>query len=233
MKNLSDSKIEQSKEFKLTDIEANLKTNYPTEFDQMIFNDDIDKKNSFFVRYRSKTIKRKVKKIKFPLFSDIASDFKNNYCGAIANIGDAKRNQSDLIDNIKDRDGVEIETYDNLNDKTLAYYEIPVEIKDGGIVVDQPLYFIPSLTKYYACSTCNGDQYITCYDEECRGRHEWTCTKCNGHGKVTCKKCSGEGESTCDTCHGKGEYRCSICKGVGTVKCPTVEAQEWRHIMII
>jgi len=221
MKKISKTKIEKSKEFKITNIENLLKTNHPTEFDQMILNDDIDRKNSFFVKYRSKTVKRKVKRITFPLFSDLANDFKNNYCGTLADIGDAKRNPSDIIDNIKNRDGVTIETYDKLNDKTLAYYEIPVDIKDGNIIVNQPLYFIPSLTKYYTCGQCNGEQYITCYDEECRGRHEWTCTKCNGHGKVTCKKCNGEGESTCKKCNGKGEYRCSICKGVGTVKCPT------------
>lgn len=221
MKNLSNAKIEKSKEFKLNSIEDCIKLNYPTEFDQMILNDDIDRKKICFVRYQAKTLKRTVKKITFPLYSTIEKDFKNNYCGGEGNHGNIKRNPSDFIDNILNQEGVKIETFDKLNNNKLAYYEIPIEIKEGVILNKQPLYFIPSLTKYYSCKECNGAQYVTCSDPVCQGRHEWTCTKCNGNGKVTCKKCSGKGESTCDECNGKGEYRCTICKGVGTVKCPT------------
>jgi uncharacterized protein (TIGR02145 family) len=226
MENLSNSKILKSKDFKIGNIENLIKLKYPEKFDQMILNDDIERKNVCFVRYKAKTLRRTVKIITFPLFKKIREEFKENYCidnGSKVPV----RNPTDLINYLLGMDGVKIKEYDKLNEINLTFYETPVETAEGRVLKDQPLYFIPSLTTFYTCKKCHGEQYVTCPDDVCAGRHEWTCTNCGGNGSITCKKCKGEGERTCEKCGGRHEYTCPTCGGKGELKCSHCGGSGW------
>ena len=77
------------------------------------------------------------------------------------------------------------------------------------------------------CSTCEGEDYIDCY--ECGGSGTRTCFKCDGDGEVDCDECGGMGKEECSTCDGTGldseDNECSNCSGSGEMNCTECEGR--------
>ena len=77
------------------------------------------------------------------------------------------------------------------------------------------------------CSTCEGEDYIDCY--ECGGSGTRTCFKCDGDGEVDCDECGGMGKEDCSTCDGTGldndDNECSNCSGSGEMDCTECEGR--------
>lgn len=70
------------------------------------------------------------------------------------------------------------------NNPTAFYFNFALDTNGNNAVSpSQRLYFIPEETKVKTCSECSGEKHITCDDNTCGGRHEWTCTTCDGDKK--------------------------------------------------
>lgn len=230
MKEYSENRMEKAKDFEIEKIQQLLQSNFKVRYDQMLLDTSVKRKNVCFVRYQATTLKRTVKIIKFPLYSKIKDQFINEFCGGESVHGPIKKmGRPQLIQDLSGMAGVEIEDYAELNDKRLAFFELPVEFTNGQISNNQPIYFLPSLTYFYPCHSCDGDKYVTCPDSVCQGRHEWTCPTCDGDREITCRECDGRGRNECSDCKGKGEYRCPTCKGTGKRKCPVCDGTRIRE----
>jgi len=213
--------LEQSKAITVADIKATLKKHVPDKFDKMI----IDNSQSFvrmnyqYVRYLNNTSERIAKKIEFPLFPDIISEF------ALLEGGVSRFGEKTLIENesiITKINNHKIAAK-NIETKELSkdWSIYPYSLTDKNINTKQPLYFFPDKTYQEPCSHCKTEKYVTCVEKDCLGKHEWVCPRCNGARRVVCDDttCKGKGFWKCEKCNGKGDNKCHHCGGHGEIRC--------------
>lgn len=215
-------KEEAKKQFEpisIAQIKETLKKISADKFDKMIITDgqSVKRGDYIFAKLKYQEVEREVKKIKFPLYGSVKDNFAELE-GGEGRFGEKAYIKSERI----------FETLNNsyqIRSKGISAtnfhnpFKFPLDANGGEINPNQLKYFIPDQTFQESCNECSGNKYVGCPDEECDGRHEYTCPKCNGHRKVDCKTCNKTGYLKCDKCKGRGEYKCSKCDGKGEIKC--------------
>jgi tellurite resistance protein len=200
-------------------IKTILKTLVPDQFDKIIVseNQEFKRADYSFSKMNFQKVEREIEFIKFPLYDAVKDNFKEIE-GGESIWGQKATLKSDNIFKIL------YQKY-NIKANKLAKIHIPNPLKfpfeeaNNEINPIQNKYYFPDLTYKESCPNCKTNKYIGCTDEECKGRHDYTCPSCNGNRKVDCKKCKSAGFIKCDQCRGSGECKCSKCGGKGEIKC--------------
>lgn len=223
---------DQLKLITISEVKDLLKEHYSSEYSKMIIEEDatIERIDYYYSELNYIKSERNLSLLKFPLFDKIKDDFKL-FEGGIPKFGE--------------KAVIEYESY--LNEfgklsgasKTSIFpvdiekaFDFPFDLNDEEISQKQRPYFIPKGTYNETCNSCKGNQYISCSNNECSGKHTWRCKKCIGKGELTCDKCSGDGSNRCSSCSGKGKkqsgqydngkpqmVKCQKCIGAGKVAC--------------
>ena len=203
----------------IAQIKETLKKISPDRFDKMIITDgqSVKRGNYIFAKLKYQKVEREVKKIKFPLYGAIKDNFAELE-GGEGKFGEKAHIKSDRLFEILEK-SYQIKSQGCKASNINSPFKFPLDATGGEINPKQFKYFIPDQTYQETCEECKGNKYIQCSDEECAGRHEYTCPKCNGHRKVDCNTCNKTGYIRCDKCKGRGEYKCSKCDGKGEIKC--------------
>lgn len=215
-------KISADKQFQkitIEQIKTILKNLVPDQFDKIIIseNQDFKRADYSYSKMNFQKVDREIEYIKFPLYDAIKDNFKEIEGGEIF-WGQKSTLKSDNIIKILNQKF-------NLKANKLSKihipnpFEFPFEETSNEINQIQSKYFFPDLTYKENCKNCNANKYVGCSDEECKGRHDYTCPSCNGSKKVDCKPCKCSGYIKCDICRGSGECKCSKCGGKGEIKC--------------
>ena len=203
----------------IAQIKETLKKISTDKFDKMIITDGqpVKRGDYIFAKLKFQKVERAVEKINFPLYGSIKDNFAELE-GGEGKFGEKAHIKSERIFETLEKSYQIISkgiNQSNINNP----FKFPLEATGGEINTKQLKYFMPDQTYQETCDECSGNKYVGCPEEECDGRHEYTCPKCNGNRKVDCKTCHKSGYLKCDKCKGRGEYKCSKCDGKGEVKC--------------
>ena len=219
-------KEEAEKQFEpisIAQIKETLKKLSADKFDKMIINEgqSIKRGNYVFIKFKYEKVERQLEQIRFPLYDLIKEQFTEFERGKIKNGIKSAINSEKIFETLKSsyqitakgfRVGVISEPFD-----------YPLDVINGEISKDQKKYFFSDHTYQETCTECKGEKYVKCTDNECDGRHIWTCIDCHGDGKVSCNKCNGSGSLKCGSFVGSnlvgGLMGSSIagCNGKGLV----------------
>lgn len=224
----------QLQSISIDEIKDILKRNIKSDFDKMIITDEtkIKRTNFFYSILIYKQAERKLNALRFPLYDSIKNDF-SIFEGGVAKFGEKVVIKDDhFINKFLKIKGAKIHNMPSTGVENAL--DIPLSFENGEISEIQEKYFLPEFTYVETCKTCNGYQYITCKNPDCKGKHSWNCDRCFGSGQVTCVKCKGEGYIKCTSCNGKGSKtksefkngqsyqiieKCIKCKGKGEIPC--------------
>ncbi len=203
----------------IAQIKETLKNVSADKFDKMIITDGqtVKRGDYIFAKLKYQKVERAVEKIKFPLYGSIKDNFAEIE-GGEGKFGEKAHIKSERVFETLDK-SYQIRSKEISSSNINNPFKFPLDANAGEINPKQLKYFIPDQTYQETCSECSGNKYIGCPEEECDGRHEYTCPKCNGHRKVDCETCNKSGYIKCDKCKGRGEYKCSKCDGKGEIKC--------------
>jgi uncharacterized tellurite resistance protein B-like protein len=178
------------------------------EFDKMIIVDGqpVERGNYIFTKLKYQNVERQVEQIKFPLYGQIKDNFAE-FEGGVKKFGEkVPINSNGIFETLEQR--YEIESEGLLTSDFNDVFNFPLDALNNEVSVQQKKYFLPEHTFQETCDECNGSKYIKCPEDECDGRHSWTCTECHGDGRVTCNDCGGDGKIPCDECNGLGMVKC-------------------------
>ena len=202
------------KEIQLSDVIEKIRNLNPGEYNKMIIdsNENVERCNYFFVKYRATSAKRESLKLAFPIYAAIANNMLE-FEG-----GDAKHGElalfpsAKIIDTLSNKFQIRPET-DPLGSE--ADFNFPLDESGGSIISEQRNYFIADRTYREQCNTCTGNKLITCDDYDCEGKHNWPCVDCNSKGVVECHGCGGAKRVDCGKCNGSKKVTCKSCGGDG------------------
>lgn len=200
--------LKQFEAVNIPHIKEILKKTVPEKFDKMIIVDSqpVERGDYVFTNLKYQTVERQVEQIKFPLYNQVKNQF-GEFEGGSGKFGaKAIINSENLFDTLEKT--YEIEGEGLLDSDFNDAFEFPLDTTDNEINPKQRKYFLPDHTYQETCDECHGNKYVKCPDDECDGRHKWSCTECHGDGRVTCSKCSGDGKISCDDCGGLGMVKC-------------------------
>ena len=233
MKQFSEAK-NQLKLITISEVKELLKEHYSSEYSKMIIEEDatIERIDYYYSELNYIKSERNISLLKFPLFDKIKDDFKL-FEGGIPKFGEkAVIEYENYLNEFEELSGASINSISPEEIKNA--FDFPFDLNDMELSQKQRPYFIPKETYHEACNKCKGNQYISCSNNECSGKHTWRCKKCIGKGEVTCNKCSGDGSNRCSSCNGKGKtqsgqlkngkpqmVKCQKCIGAGKVACKT------------
>lgn len=203
-------------EIKITDVIDKIKSLNPEEFSKMIIdsNEQVERSNYFFVKYKAKSAQRESLKLSFPIYGSIESNM------AELEGGDSKHGElalfpsEKIIDTLSSQYQINPEVDPNGSDSN---FNFPIEENGSAASPQQKSYFIADRTFKETCSDCTGKKLVTCEDFDCEGRHEWTCENCNGVGQLKCDNCAGSKKVVCGNCNGNDRVKCRRCGGDGRV----------------
>lgn len=206
--NLKPISVEEIKEF--------IKSSNPTYYNKMIISDDAEVKrtNFIYVNYSANYLNRLSKKITFPIYGNIADNFKS-FENSSKETNSKQLFDSELIlDSLSSNYNIE-----SVEDQLASPddFDYVVKVENDQVVSNQPLYYISDRTSSWDCDTCDTEKYIQCDDFDCEGRHTWKCTNCAAKGQVICNGCGGDKKLDCRKCNGSKKLRCSNCGGDGKV----------------
>lgn len=209
----------QNEPISIAQIKETLKLISSDKFDKMIITDvqPVKRGNYIFTKLKYQKVERNLEKIKFPLYGSISDNFAELEGGEMK-FGEKARIESDQIFKTLNK-SYQISSNLISASKVSNPFKFPLDVNEGEINLKQLKYFIPDQTYQETCNTCKGNKYVGCPEQECGGRHEYTCPQCKGHRKVDCKTCNSSGHLKCDNCKGRGEYKCSKCGGKGEITC--------------
>jgi len=214
---MKEKATQQLADFNLEKAKECIKALNPGEFDKMIFNDINSPKraNYLYLKYKAESASRALNKMEFPMHEPVKAPMQDLAGGTSAHGEKAIMNSDKLISIL----GSSFSIHPNKNDAPPAFYlDYPLDTADAdNVSQDQRIYYIPGETEVSTCGECSGEKYVTCQDNTCGGRHEWTCTTCDGDKKVMCDYCSGDGQNTCGKCGGDGMVKCGSTIGSGLV----------------
>ena len=232
--NLLSKAQRQLKEITAKDIKDLLKNRYPNEYSKMLIDDNaMVKRKDYYISHLEYTrAERKFNLLVFPLFEKFQNQFRI-FTDRINSLHEQTvvRDET-LIEFFRGVNHVEIKEENVYTSLDLSLY--PFDMVGDSFAKKQSIFFFPKETFERSCPDCKGFRYVTCIDEECKGRHEWKCDECKGSGQVTCSRCDGRGRNRCSRCGGKGkvekeEFRngksvkikeqCSKCTGKGETYC--------------
>jgi hypothetical protein len=211
VKNTTDARIKSANEVSKELLIETIKTSDPTRFDQMLIEKE-ERKTYFYVKYKYFAFSREVKVLNFPLFRDLVSDFEEtiNFNGDPEILYDDR-----LVDKVSFKGYAAIHNQKYAHEN-LVFSDLKLVTDSGQILSNQPYYLLPEETERHTCSTCEGEMYTCCEENECHGQHIYDCSKCDAHGIVDCNKCNGNGRKSCPTCNGSGRIKCKGHVGPGS-----------------
>jgi len=206
--NLKTISVEQIKEF--------IKSSNPTYYNKMIISDDAEVKrtNFIYVNYSANYLNRLSKKITFPIYGNIADNFKSFENPSKETNSKYLFDSELILDSLSSNYNIEA-----VEDQLASPddFDYVVKVENDQVVSNQPLYYISDRTSSWDCDTCDTEKYIQCDDFDCEGRHTWKCTNCAAKGQVICDGCGGDKKLDCRKCNGSKKLRCSNCGGDGKV----------------
>ena len=214
---MKDNSEKQLQDFNLSQVKDCIKRLNSSEYDKMIFSEGqvLKRANFLYIKYNAEAAKRTLNQLEFPMHQPLRNPM-NELEGGVDVHGEKSIMKSDKLISMLDSN---FSIVPSSNDSPAAYYfDFPLDIVDNdNISPEQKNYYIPDETKVSTCGECSGEKHVTCRDETCSGRHEWTCTTCDGDKKVVCEDCDGDGKNTCGKCGGDGLVKCGSTIGSGLV----------------
>ena len=200
--------LKQVEPITVAQIKDTLKKIAPDKFDKMIITDgqSVKRGNYVYAKLKFEKVERQVEQIKFPLHGAIKDNFAELEGGEGKLGAKAPVNSNKIFETLKSN--YQITGKGANSNQAKDAFNYPLDEANGEIAKQQKKYFFPDLTYQETCEECKGEKYVKCTDNECDGRHNWTCTDCHGDGKVTCKDCGGDGKITCKECKGHGYTKC-------------------------
>lgn len=228
MKSNSDNRIDNAKNVTLEDLKSKIQSSDPSRYDQMLVEGE-DRKIYYYAKYNALSYSRNVFQLKFPLFSNIKSDFEQNYLHAGSGDTPYKLDNDNAINSIISH-GVSPENSARYSSQKLVFSDLPIEMNGNSVDSNQSTYIIPSETEMCECHGCRGEKYVTCPKKKCHGQHIYDCEDCRGRGEYTCPSCNGRGSLKCTSCRGSGidkdsndrRAKCKSCNGSGERKCSSL-----------
>jgi len=216
---MKEQALKQLSPISIDEIKKLLKANQPDKFDKMIITQDqeIKRTDYTFVKYKYQLVERSLKLVKFPLYGSLKNSF-GAFTGGISKHGEKTTIESDdLLISLSNDYGI----VSNEVDATQIDnpFDFPFDVQDKYLLQKQSKYFHAAYTFQETCKKCKGNKYVTCSNDECKGRHQYTCPTCKGDRKVDCRYCEASGMIRCNKCDARGEYKCSKCSGKGQIKC--------------
>ncbi len=225
-------------------IKDTLKKMAPDKFDKMIITEgqSVKRGNYVYAKFKFEKVERQVEQINFPLHGAIKDNFAELEGGEGKWGAKAPINSSKIFETLKSNYQITGKVTKSSQAKDVFNY--PLDEANDEIAKQQKKYFISDLTFQETCEECKGEMYVKCTNNECDGRHNWTCTDCSGNGEISCKDCGGDGKVTCKECKGHGYNKCGGgagnflkrnivgniagggCSGTGVVK-----YEEWNEIL--
>ncbi|MBK9413572.1 MAG: TerB family tellurite resistance protein [Bacteroidetes bacterium] len=198
----------QVEKITVAQIKETLKKIAPDKFDKMIITDgqSLKRGNYLFAILKYQKVERQIKQIKFPLYGAIKDNFAELEGGEGKLGSSVVINSNKLFETLQRNYSISGQGFSN--SKVDNPFQNPLDEANGEINSHQRIYFFPDLTFQETCEECRGEKYVKCTDDECDGRHNWTCTDCQGDGKIKCDECSGDGKITCKHCKGSGYVKC-------------------------
>ncbi len=216
----------------------------PDKFDKMIITEgqSVKRGNYVYAKFKFEKVERQVEQINFPLHGAIKDNFAELEGGEGKWGAKAPINSSKIFETLKSNYQITGKVTKSSQAKDVFNY--PLDEANDEIAKQQKKYFISDLTFQETCEECKGEMYVKCTNNECDGRHNWTCTDCSGNGEISCKDCGGDGKVTCKECKGHGYNKCGGgagnflkrnivgniagggCSGTGVVK-----YEEWNEIL--
>ena len=214
---MKDHANNQLTEFSLDQVKECIKSLNPSEYDKMIFNDSDSPKraNYLYIKYKAQSANRTLNNMEFPMHGPVKAPMQELEGGTSAHGEKSIMNSDKLISIL----GSSFSVHPRTNDNPAAFYfDFPLDVMNNdNVSQEQRLYYLPGETEVSTCSECSGEKHVTCQDDTCGGRHEWTCTTCDGDKKVMCRDCDGDGQNTCRKCGGDGLVKCGSTIGSGLV----------------
>ena len=205
---MKDEAQKQVERITVAQIKEILKKVAPDKFDKMIITDgqSVKRGNYVFAKLKYQKVERQVEQIKFPLYGAIKDNFNELEGGEVKFGAKSPINSNKLFETLKNNYSISSKGFSTskINDA----FKYPLDETSGEISTQQKKYFFPDLTYQESCEQCKGEKYVKCSNDECDGRHNWTCTDCHGEGKNTCNDCGGDGKITCKECKGHGYTKC-------------------------
>jgi tellurite resistance protein len=213
-------KEEAKKQFEpisIAQIKETLKKISVDKFDKMIISEEqsIKRGNYIFIKLKYEKIERQVEQIRFPLYTEVRDNFTELEGGDRKFGIKSAINSEKIFETLKSHfqitgQGFSIEKIHNP-------FDYPLDEVNGEISKDQKKYFFSNYTYQETCEECKGGKHVKCRENECDGRHNWSCTDCLGDGKVSCDDCGGDGRVTCENCKGGGYIKCGSLVGSNLV----------------
>ncbi|ENI5462039.1 TerB family tellurite resistance protein [Flavobacterium psychrophilum] len=215
-------KISADRQFQKINIEqikSILKNQVPDQFDKMIIAEiqDFKRADYSYSKMSFQKVEREIELVKFPLYDAVADNFKEIEGGENLLGQKAVLKSENILNILNQKFNINASKLDNIHIQNPL--DFPFDEANNEINPIQNKYFFPDLTYKENCSNCNANKYVGCPDNECKGRHDYTCPSCNGNKKLDCKPCKCAGFIKCDKCKGSGECKCSKCSGKGEIKC--------------
>ncbi|MBT0550861.1 TerB family tellurite resistance protein [Riemerella anatipestifer] len=191
-----------------------IRNEFPKRFDQMLIENE-ERKNYYYINYKSYAISRETSIVKFPLFDRWKSFFETG----IKKIGEPEvLTNQEYLEDIFSR-GFTPNSNEKYSEEEMPFSNLNILTENNEICLKQPVYYIPTESHISTCDCCNGNKYVICEETECKGQHIYDCNNCNATGKIDCPKCKSTGWIDCRKCNKRGEYSCSSCGGKGEKKC--------------
>jgi hypothetical protein len=177
-------------------------------------NAEVKRTNFIYINYTANYLNRLSKKITFPLYGNVADNFKSFENGSDKANSKQLFDSNLILESLSTNYGIEAEE-DPL--ASADDFDFVIKANNDQVVTNQPLYYIPERTSSWDCDTCDTEKYIQCDDFDCEGRHTWKCTNCEAKGQVVCGGCGGDKKLDCGKCNGNKKVRCNNCGGDGKV----------------
>lgn len=209
----------QFQNISIEQIKTILKNQVPDKFDKMIIteNQEFKRADYSFSKMNFQKAERQIEFIKFPLYDAVVDNFREIEGGENRFGQKAVLQSENILKILSQNYKLNATKLDKIHLPNPL--EFPFDESNNEIKKIQSKYFFPDLTYKENCENCNANKYVTCPDNECKGRHDYTCPTCSGNKKVDCKPCKCAGFIKCDKCRGSGECKCSKCGGKGEIKC--------------
>jgi hypothetical protein len=176
----------------------------------MIISDaaEVKRTNFIYINYTSNYLNRFSKKVTFPLYGNVADNFKSFENSSNKSNPKQLFDSESILESLSSNYSIEGEQ-DTL--ATPDDFDYLIKADNDEVVSKQPLYYISERTSSWDCDPCGTEKYIQCDDFDCEGRHTWKCTNCAAKGQVICDTCGGDKKLDCRKCNGSKKLRCSKC----------------------
>ena len=162
---------DQLKLITISEVKDLLKEHYSSEYSKMIIEEDatIERIDYYYSELNYVKCERNLSLLKFPLFDKIKDDFKL-FEGGIPKFGDkAVIEYESYLKEFGELSGA-TNTFLTPDDIQKAF-DFPFDLNDNEISQHQRPYFISMETYHETCNSCKGNQYISCSNNECSGKH--------------------------------------------------------------